>query len=96
MTDTEIHSEGGAVVSGDVRASTVIGRDQIIVIGGYTGADLDAALDRLQEILGSGCGRLCADGSQRRLTVRDASGEPLAVLSAEAAEIGRASCRERV
>jgi formylglycine-generating enzyme required for sulfatase activity len=84
MSDPSIHSGGGAVVEGNVTAGSFIGRDQIIVISGYTGEDLEQALARLQEVLGTGRADLCADVAQGRLTV-SAPDAPRILLSAEAA-----------
>jgi formylglycine-generating enzyme required for sulfatase activity len=80
----KIRTEGGAVVEGDVSAGTFIGRDQIIVISGYTGQQLEQVLDRLREILASGQADLCADVARGRLAVA-APDAPHIVLSSEAA-----------
>ena len=84
MSDLSIHTEGGAVVGGDVTAGTFIGHDQIIVISDYTGEQLEQVLTRLQEILGTGRAALCADIARERLTVTAPDAPPI-VLSAAAA-----------
>ncbi len=85
MTTTTTNTQGGAYVGGDVTSGTFIGRDQVIVINGYTGADLEQTLTRLRAVLGQGQADLCADVAQARLTVT-APDAPRFVLSAEAAE----------
>jgi len=85
MTDPSIETGGGAAVHGDVTAGTFIGRDQVIVISGYTGEDLERVLVILQEVLGAGQADLCADIVQKRLTVT-APGAPHILLSEKAAE----------
>jgi formylglycine-generating enzyme required for sulfatase activity len=84
MTESTIHTGGGAAVNGDVRAGTFIGRDQIIVLSGYSGEDLEQALDGLRTVLRTGQANLCADVAQERLTVT-APGAPRFELSAQAA-----------
>jgi len=84
MDDSSIHTGGGAAVDGNVTAGTFIGRDQIIVISGYTGEDLERVLAALQEALSTGRADLCADVAQERLTVT-APGAPPILLSSEAA-----------
>ena len=85
MDDAGVTTGGGAAIPGNVEAGTFIGRDQIIVISGYTGEDLEQALAQLQEILGSGRGELCTDAAKGRLTVRGEGSQPLVVLSSDAA-----------
>jgi formylglycine-generating enzyme required for sulfatase activity len=63
---------------------TFIGRDQIIVISGYTGEQLELVLAHLREILAGGQADLCADIGQQRLTVT-APDAPRIVLSEQAA-----------
>ena len=77
-------TDGGAHVERDVTAGTFIGRDQIVVISGYTGEDLERVLSRLQEVLSTGRAELCADVAQERLTVT-APDAPSILLSSEAA-----------
>ena len=75
---------GGASVTGDVQAGTFIGRDQIIVISGYTGEQLELVLAHLREMLAGGQADLCADLGRQRLTVT-APDAPRIVLSEQAA-----------
>jgi formylglycine-generating enzyme required for sulfatase activity len=81
---SSIHTAGGAVVSGDVNAGTFIGRDQIIVISGYTSDDLERLLDVLRSVLASGQADLCADVRRGRLRVTAPDAPPI-LLSSEAA-----------
>ena len=46
-----ISTEGGAVVHGDVGSGTFIGRDQIVVISGYSQTDLEETLARIAHLL---------------------------------------------
>ncbi len=84
MTEPTIHTEGGAAVEGDVCAGTFIGRDQIIVLSGYSGEDLAQVLDKLRQVLRAGQADLCADVARERLTVT-APDAPRFELSAQAA-----------
>jgi len=84
VKDAHINTEGGAAVEGSVQSGTFIGHDQIVVISGYSGEDLDKVLGTLREILSAGQAELCADVAQERLTVT-APGAPRILLSAEAA-----------
>ena len=94
MTHTNsTDTEGGAYVVGNVSSGTFIGRDQIIVISGYTGADLEKALARLREVLAGGEADLCADVARGRLTV--AAPRQRIVLSEEAAAgLGAVAARQ--
>jgi formylglycine-generating enzyme required for sulfatase activity len=85
MTNATIHADGGSF-TGDIEAETVIGRDQIIVLSGYTGADLEHVLDHLQDVLSAGRANLRAQPAAERLTVTAPDAPPL-LLSAEAAEV---------
>jgi len=84
VSQPTIQTSGGAAVGGNVTAGTFIGRDQIIVLSGYTGEQLDQLLSRLQEVLGRGSANLCADIAQERLTVTAPDAPPI-TLSADAA-----------
>jgi formylglycine-generating enzyme required for sulfatase activity len=84
VSDSSIHTGGGALVEGDLSAGTFIGRDQIIVISGYTGQQLEQVLERLRDMLAGGRAELCADVAQERLAV-SAPGAPRILLSSEAA-----------
>jgi len=84
MSDPPIQTGGGAHVGGNVASGTFIGRDQIVVISGYTGEHLEQALDRLKDVLSAGRADLCADVAQERLSVR-APGAPPILLSSQAA-----------
>ncbi|MFF7970894.1 SUMF1/EgtB/PvdO family nonheme iron enzyme [Streptomyces sp. NPDC007905] len=46
-----ISTEGGAVIRGDVGSETFIGRDQIIVLSGYSQAELEQTLARMVSLL---------------------------------------------
>jgi formylglycine-generating enzyme required for sulfatase activity len=84
MTDPSIQTRGGAYFASDVTGGTVIGRDQIVVISGYSGEDLEVVLGALQEVLQAGRADLCADIARERLSVT-APGSPPIVLSSDAA-----------
>ncbi len=79
------HTAGGAHLSGDVQAGTFIGRDQIIVLSGYTGEELERVLAHLREMLSSGRADLCANLNQEQLTVTAAGATPV-TLSGQAAK----------
>ena len=83
MAET-VNTGGGASVTGDVKVGTFIGRDQIIVISGYTGEQLERVLAHLREMLAAGKAELCADIGRQRLTV-SAPDAPRVVLSEQAA-----------
>ncbi len=83
MPDPTIHAEGGGF-AGDIEAGTVIGRDQIVVLSGYTGADLERVLETLREALATKRTTLCAQPATERLAIATPEGPPL-VLSAQAA-----------
>ena len=80
------YTGGGPHIAGDVNTDggTFIGRDQIIVISGYTGEQLELVLARLREMLAGGKADLCADIVRQRLTVT-APDAPEIVLSEQAA-----------
>jgi len=80
----DIHTDGGAVVEGDVNAGTFIGRDLIIAISDYTAQDQEKLLSILQKVLGTGQADLCADLAKRRLRIT-APGAPSILLSEKAA-----------
>ncbi|RMF29507.1 MAG: NACHT domain-containing protein, partial [Chloroflexi bacterium] len=79
-----VHTGGGAHVWGDVEAGTFIGRDQIIVISGYSGEDLEKVLAALREVLSTGRARLRVDETRGRLTIT-APDAPRICLSSDAA-----------
>ena len=85
MAET-VNTDGGAHVTGDVstQGGTFIGRDQMIVISGYTGEQLELVLNRLREMLASGKADLCADIRQQQLAIT-APDAPRIVLSEQAA-----------
>ncbi len=85
MTDSTIHTHGGTGITGDVEAGTFIGRDQIVVLSGYTGADLERVLATLREILAQEQAVLRADVSRGRLRVTAPDAVPV-TLSAAAAD----------
>ncbi len=85
MTNPTIHTDGGAGVTGDVEAGTFIGRDQIIVLSGYTGADLERVLAALQEMLATEQASLRANFLEERLTITAPDAPPV-TLSAKAAD----------
>ena len=84
MSDVAIHTVEGAAVHGPVTAGTFIGRDQIIVLSGYSGDQLEQVLARLRELLADGRATLAADVRAARLTVTAPDGASI-LLSAEAA-----------
>ena len=79
-------TQGGAVVTGNVTTGggTFVGRDQIILLSGYTGEQLELALTHLRQMLASGDASRKLDTANNRLIVR-AENAPEIVLSAEAA-----------
>lgn len=85
MSASTIQTGGGAGVTGNVTAGTFIGRDQIFVISGYTGADLETVLTQLRAMLATGRAALCTDPGAGRLTV-NAPDAPPVLLSVQAAE----------
>ena len=84
MTETTINTQGGAGITGNVAAGTFIGHDQIIVISGYTGADLERVLAEVRALLATGQATLCAHPAAERLTITAPTG-PSVLLSGEAA-----------
>jgi formylglycine-generating enzyme required for sulfatase activity len=93
-TFPKVETGGGAYVDGELRAGTFIGRDQIVVLSGYTGEQLAGVLARLREILATGAAELRADVRRGRLTVT-APDAPRVVLSEAAAEsLALAASRE--
>ena len=85
MTTTTTVTTGGAAIKGNVTAGTVIGRDQIIVLGGYTAEQLETVLTRLREVLSDPRAELRADLAQARLTVTAPAAAPI-TLSEQAAK----------
>ncbi|HQE98520.1 MAG TPA: SUMF1/EgtB/PvdO family nonheme iron enzyme [Anaerolineae bacterium] len=85
MNASTLQTGGGAGVTGNVTAGTFIGRDQIFVISGYTGADLERVLVELRAMLATGRATLCTDPSAGRLII-NAPDAPPVLLSAQAAE----------
>lgn len=85
MSD-ETHTGGGSHIDGGVftEGGTFIGRDQIIVINGYTGEQLELVLAHLREMLAGGKADLCTDIGRRCLMVT-APDAPEIVLSEQAA-----------
>ncbi|MCX5386865.1 SUMF1/EgtB/PvdO family nonheme iron enzyme [Streptomyces sp. NBC_00083] len=80
-----VSTEGGAVVHGDVSSGTFIGRDQIIVLSGYSQAQLEQALDGMVHMLQQpGTSIRFAEGEGRR-TMSLASEGTGATVSLEAA-----------
>jgi formylglycine-generating enzyme required for sulfatase activity len=84
MSDTTIHNVEGSAVNGPLTAGTFIGRDQIIVLSGYSGDQLEQVLARLRDLLADGRATLAADVRAARLTVTAPDGASI-LLSAEAA-----------
>jgi formylglycine-generating enzyme required for sulfatase activity len=84
MNEPTIHTDGGAAVAGGVAAGTFIGRDQVFVLSGYSGEDLERVLVMLREVLGGGGAELCADVAHGRLIVTAPGGPPIE-LSSDAA-----------
>lgn len=82
---THVNTAGGAAVEGKIETGTFIGRDQIIVLGGYTAEDLTAALAQLRGLLADPRAQLHADMTQAQLTVT-APGAPAVTLSEQAAK----------
>ncbi len=85
MTTTTLTTGGGAAIQGNVTAGTVIGRDQIIVLGDYTAAQLETVLTRLREVLSHPGAELRADLAHSRLTVTAPDTPPI-TLSEQAAK----------
>jgi formylglycine-generating enzyme required for sulfatase activity len=81
----EVHTDGGAGVSGDVHVGTFIGRDQIIVLSGYTGEQLDQVLQRLVPLLRQRDVQLRVEGGGTQSTLVVTGGGTRATLSANAA-----------
>jgi len=80
-----ISTEGGAAIRGDVSSGTFIGRDQVVVLSGYSQADLELTLARMVTLLQQ-------PEASIRFGVRDGyrtmalqSGETEALISLEAA-----------
>jgi formylglycine-generating enzyme required for sulfatase activity len=91
ISRSEVHTDGGTGVSGDVHAGTFIGRDQIIVISGYTAYQLNHALQRLVPLLRNRNTRIYREGvgEQSRLFVD--GGDVRTTLSLDAAAAMAAS-----
>ena len=83
MPDKSINTQGGPVFEGDYEG-TYIGGDQIIVLQGYTGEDLQRVLDALRKSLATGRAVLQANLSQGRLLVTEPDSPPI-TLSEQAA-----------
>lgn len=79
-----VEREGGAFVDGDVTAGTFIGRDQVIVLTGFNGAQLEELLSLLKDALGPRRAALGYEPTKEWLTVTG-TGAPPIVLSKEAA-----------
>ena len=82
----EIYTQGGAVIQGDVntQGGTFIGRDQIILISGYTGEQLELVVAQLREVLRTGQAEMQADLRTNQLHIH-APDAPEITLSKEAA-----------
>jgi formylglycine-generating enzyme required for sulfatase activity len=82
-----VNTGGGAHIGGgvDTGGGTFIGRDQIIVINGYSAEQLEVVLPRLREMLADPQSVLQTDVAHARLTIT-APGAPTVTLSREAAE----------
>ncbi|MGH2576146.1 MAG: hypothetical protein ACRDG9_00105, partial [Actinomycetota bacterium] len=80
-----VETAGGAFFRDTVTAGTVIDRDQIIVINGFNGTQLEEVLGRLMDALGSERAAVCYEQAGDRLRVVGGAG-PTIVLSKEAAE----------
>ncbi|MDG4597349.1 MAG: SUMF1/EgtB/PvdO family nonheme iron enzyme [Candidatus Contendobacter sp.] len=97
MPDT-IDTGGGSHIGGpvDTRGGTFIGRDQIIVLNGYSAEQLEVVLARLREMLAHPQAVLQPDVSHGRLTITapsaptvtlsDAAGESLLLAAARQAD----------
>jgi len=85
MNPSSTHTGGGAGITGNVNAGTFIGRDQIFVISGYTGADLERVLVELRAMLATGRATLCANPGVGQLTITSPDAPPV-LLSAQAAD----------
>ena len=84
MTQAQVNTQGGTSFGGDFQG-TYIGRDQIILIQGYTGEQLELVLAQLREVLSGGRAAMQADLARQRLTV-SAPDAPTITLSDEAAK----------
>lgn len=86
LPNTTITTDGGLGVAGSVTAGTVIGRDQIFVLTGYTTAQLEDLLPQLRTLLSDPRADLRTDLTQSQpqltVTVPDA---PTVTLSEQAA-----------
>lgn len=85
MTTTTITTGGGGAIQGNVTTGTFIGRDQIIVLAGYTAEQLETVLIRLREVLSHPRAELRADLAQSQLTVTAPDTPPI-TLSEQAAK----------
>jgi formylglycine-generating enzyme required for sulfatase activity len=84
MTKSQTNSQDSASFGGDFQG-TYIGRDQIILIQGYTGEQLELVLAQLRQLLSSGRAAMQANLAQQRLTIT-APDAPTITLSDEAAK----------
>lgn len=94
MSTTTVHTEGGPALVGPVNTGTFIGRDQIIVISGYTGADLEVVLTQLRAMLATGRATLYADRAAGRLTVSAPDAPPVVLSVAAADELAQTAARQ--
>lgn len=81
----KISTSGGAVIIGDVNAGTFIGRDQIIVLTGYTEEQLDQALKRLVPLLRQPDTQLQIINDKNQSTITLTGGDVQTQISLEAA-----------
>ena len=79
-----IHTGGGAYVGENVNAGTFIGRDQIIVINGYSAEQLEQVSAHLRASIASGSAHFQADVPHERIMLAT-PGQPTITLSADAA-----------
>jgi hypothetical protein len=82
--ERSIQTTGGNYHEGAITAGTFIGRDQIVVLTGYTGEDLARVLDLLQGRFAAGQARSQADPVTQQLTIAAPDAPPI-TLSADAA-----------
>ncbi|MFJ6650071.1 SUMF1/EgtB/PvdO family nonheme iron enzyme [Streptomyces sp. NPDC091290] len=86
MSEPEsVSTEGGAVVHGDVGTGTFIGRDQIIVLSGYSQAQLEQALTGMVHMLQQPGTSIHFAGDEGRRTMSLAGEDTRATVSLEAA-----------
>jgi hypothetical protein len=79
-----IHTGGGAYIGESVTAGTFIGRDQIVLIAGYSAEQFERVLPQLREALADPRAELRADPTGERITVT-APRSPAITLSPQAA-----------